>query len=272
MISNVWNEIRHDLISVGGLFIVSAVILAALATPYLNLPDPYAQSTQTYAPPSRQHLLGTDHLGREILSGIMWGSRISLVFGLIVALISGLIGTLLGMVAGYYGGIVDDVLARLFEVFLAVPALLLIIVVVALFGPEIIFIMVVVGVTIWPSNAKIMRAQVLSLKQRDYVTASIATGATNRWVLVHHLIPNGINPVIANSALQIASAILLEAGLSFLGLGDPNIISWGRMLYIAQNYYFSAWWMAVFPGLCISATVLAFNVLADALNRALAPR
>jgi peptide/nickel transport system permease protein len=255
-----------------GFTIVLGLVIAAAITPFLPIEVPTALSNDTYAAPSEAHIFGTDHLGRDVFSGVMWGAQVSLLFGVVVALLSGFIGTLLGTIPGYYGGLIDDVFSRFFELFIAIPALVLIIVIVTLFGAQTLLIMLVVGLTIWPSNAKIMRAQVLSLKHREYITASHAAGAGDVWVMRKHIIPNAIQPVIANATLQMAGAIVLEASLSFLGLGDPNVISWGRMLRIAQTYYFNAWWMAFFPGIAIFLAVLGFTLVGDAVNRALNPR
>jgi peptide/nickel transport system permease protein len=168
--------------------------------------------------------------------------------------------------------VVDDIASRLFEIILAVPGLFVIILVVTLFGSNLITTMLVVGMWVWPSNARIMRAQVLSGKRRDYVTAATILGASDGRILLRHVIPNSLPPLIANSTLQIGFAIALEAGLSFIGLGDPNIVSWGQMLNTAQSRYATAWWMAVFPGLAISLLVLAFNLVGDAVTRVLSPQ
>jgi peptide/nickel transport system permease protein len=216
--------------------------------------------------------MGTDNLGRDLLSQVLWGSRVSILFGIVVACGSALFGIVMGAIPGYCGGLVDDLCSRLFELFLAVPALFIIIVVVSLFGANILLTMIVVAATVWPGTAKIMRAQVLSLKRRDFVTASMAVGASHWWIVRRHVVPNGLNPVIANSTLQIGTAIVLEAGLSFLGLGDPNLVSWGKMLRGAQTYYFNAWWMAAFPGAAIFLTVFGFNLVGDLVNQALSPR
>jgi peptide/nickel transport system permease protein len=255
-----------------GFGILAVVGAAALCTPFLNLPDPFALSSSTFSAPVRDHLMGTDNLGRDTFSAVMWGSRVSLAFGVAVAALSAALGTVAGMIPGYFGGIVDDIFSRLFEIFLSIPALILVVVVVSVFGTNIFLLMLVVGLTIWPSNAKIMRAQVLSLREREYVSAARASGATDVRILRQHVLPNAIQPVVANSALQMAGAVVLEASLSFLGLGDPNLISWGRMLQTAQAYYFNAWWMAAFPGAAILITVLGFNLVGDAVSRLLNPR
>jgi len=266
-----WHEFVYTRASLLGLCIVGAAVVIALITPALPLPDPTALSADTYASPSPAHLFGTDNLGRDVFSSVLWGTRLSLLFGVVVASLSAVLGIVLGTLPGYFGGIVDDAFSRFFELFLSIPALVLLIVVVTILGTNLFVIMVIVGLTVWPSTAKIMRAQVLSQKQRDYVMAARAAGARDFWIMTRHIVPNAVQPVIANSTLLIGSAIVLEASLSFLGLGDANIISWGRLLRSAQAYYYNAWWMGVFPGLAITVTVLGFTLLGDALNRILSP-
>ena len=254
-----------------GVTTVALFTVLALVSPYLGIRNPYEQSVHTYSPPSLRHLLGTDHLGRETLGGVIWGSRVSLTFGFVVAVLSGLVGMVLGALSGYYGGLFDDILSRFIEVFIAVPPLFVIILIVSLFGSSLTLTMVVVGILIWPSNARIMRAQVLSIRRREYVFAAVAAGATDLRILLRHVLPNSLGPLVANSTLQVGFAIGLEAGLSFLGLGDPNVISWGQMLYVSQTHYRNAWWMVVFPGLCVAAAVLGFNLVGDALGKWAAP-
>jgi len=202
---------------------------------------------------------------------MIYGTRVSLVFAVGVAGISLVVGVLIGAISGYFGGLVDDLLSRFLEIFLMIPQFVLIATVVTLFGNNIIYTMIVVGLTLWPSNAKIARAQVLSLKNRTFVRAAVASGASDGRVLFRHILPNGLYPVVANSTLQMAYAILFEAALSFLGLGDPNHPSWGQVLS-AANLHKSAWWMAAFSGLAILILVLGFNLVGDGINNALNPR
>ncbi len=272
MIARTRLEFSRNALSLVALLTVGVFVVAALSAPISGLPSPYDQSFELYQAPSLQHLFGTDNLGRDVLSGVVWGTRVSLAFGVVVALISAVVGLFLEAISGYVGGKVDDVASRLFEIIIAVPSLFVIILIVTLFGANLTTTMLVVGMWIWPSNARIMRAQVLSGKQRDYVTAAILLGASHPRVLLRHVIPNSMPPLIANSTLQIGFAISLEAGLAFIGLGDPNIFSWGQMLNAAQARFGSAWWMAIFPGLAISSLVLAFNLMGDAVARILNPQ
>jgi peptide/nickel transport system permease protein len=266
-----WAQYRTNGTAVAGLVIVLIALGVALLAPWLAPYSPYALIGQPLESPSRAHLMGTDQLGRDMLSILTYGTRISLAFGLGVALISLVMGILLGSIPGYFGGVVDDLFSRFFEIFLVIPQFILIITVVALFGNNIVYTMIVVGLTLWPSNAKIARAQVLTLKKRTYVKAARASGASDMRILVRHILPNGLYPLIANSTLQMAYAILLEASLSFLGLGDPNHPSWGQLL-AAGNLRRAAWWLWLFSGVAILFLVLGFNLVGDGIQTALNPR
>lgn len=255
-----------------GLTIVGLLLVMGLLAPVLSPGNPLFSVALPMQAPSLNHPLGTDHTGREVLAMMLWGSRVSLLFAFGAAGISLLVGTVLGAVSGYFGGVLDDVLSRFFEVFYVIPRLFLIILVVAIFGSNLWLVVVVVGATIWPSNARIMRAQVLSLKGRSYVQAARVSGAGHLEVLFRHIVPNGIGPVLANSSLQMAYAVLTEAGLSFLGLGDPNVASWGQVLHWGQSYISSAPWMVVFPGVAIALLMLAFHLLGNSLQERMNPR
>lgn len=255
-----------------GFTIVGVLLCLALFAPVLSPGNPLFSVAKPMQPPSAEHLLGTDHTGREVLAMMIWGSRVSLLFAFGAAGISLVVGTFLGALSGYFGGAFDDVLSRLFEVFYVIPRLFLIILIVAIFGSHLWMVVAVVGATIWPSNARIMRAQVLSLKKRGYAQAAVVSGASHPQVLFGHIVPNGIGPVLANSSLQMAYAVLTEAGLSFLGLGDPNVASWGQLLYWGQSYISSAPWMVVFPGITIALLMLAFHLLGGTLQQRMNPR
>jgi len=265
----IYSESRAHVIALI-LFLIE-VILAILA-PYLPLPDPYALEYPLFLQPSRKHPFGTDSMGRDIFSRVIWGARTSLEVGVIAAGISALVGILVGAIAGYYGGIIDDILSRITDVFLMIPAFFLILYVAAVYGANIYWMMAIIGLTIWPSNARIMRAQVLSLKEREFVQAEIVMGASNFRILFHHVIPNAIQPVLANTILQMARAIIMEASLSYIGVGDPNTISWGRMIYEGQAFIATYPWVPLFPGLAIAYTVFLINVIGDGLSKILAPR
>ncbi len=250
------------------LVLVAVALGANLIAPH----DPFATSTDALVAPSAAHLFGTDDLGRDVFSEVVHGAQVSLLVGLVAALTATLLGVLVGGVAGYAGGLGDDVLMRLTEVFMVVPRFFLVLVVVSLLGGSIWLIVLVLGLTMWPGTARLLRSQVLSLRSRDYVIAARSIGVSEPSILVRHVLPGALPPVITQAALQVGGAILTEAGLSFLGLGDRNVMSWGIILNDAQQFFRQAWWISAFPGLAITLTVLALNLLADGLNDAWNPR
>lgn len=218
------------------------------------------------------HILGTNKMGQDIFSMIIYGTRTSLQVAVISALISGLLGILIGGIAGFFGGTADRIVSEIINIFMMLPTFFLILLIIALFGNSIYNVMIVIGLTTWPSNAKLMRAQALSLRERTFVKAATAMGETKGQILFKYIIPNGIFPVIANTTVGMSNAILTEAGLSFLGLGDPNIISWGQMIYDGKSFLTSAWWIATFAGVAIVITVTIFYLLGDGLNHVMNPK
>jgi len=255
-----------------GLIVVILLILIALLLQYMPINDPYELSPHPFQPPSGKHIMGTDNLGRDIFSRVLWGTRASLLVGVLSAGLSAAIGIIIGGIAGYYGGWVDDILSRIIDVFLVMPIFFLLILIVSLFGSHIFFVIFAIGMVTWPRNARIMRSQALALKNRAYVTAAIGSGAGNLRVLFFHVVPNGVSPVIAYAVLLIGQAVLVEAGLSFLGLGDPNVISWGQLIRSGQQSFPSAWWISFFPGLMLLLMVSAVNFFGDGLSIVLNPR
>lgn len=247
-------------------FIVLALVPQVIA-PY----SPTSIQFEALQPPSSVNWLGTDDLGRDVWSRLVWGSRVSILFGVLAASISMALGVPLGLLSGYLGGGVDQVLSRIFEIVLMIPAFFLLVMVVAIFGNDITLEVIVVGITIWPANARIMRASVLSLKERQFVRAAVATGSGHPSIVGRHIIPNAIQPVIVNSNLQIGQAILFEAGMSFLGLGDPNVISWGQMVQVGAFHLLTAWWLAVFPGIALTFMILSFNLMGEGIGKAFKP-
>lgn len=248
--------------------LVLVAVFAGVLSPY----DPYKLSNDVIAAPCASHLLGTDHLGRDILSMIFYGARVSLMVGTISACIAAVIGTLLGGIAGFCGGKVDMVFGEFINVFMMMPTFFLILIVVALFGSGMVKVMVVIGLTSWVGNAKLMRAQAMSLRERTFIKAAEAIGESKLSVLFKHIIPNGIFPIIANTTMGVASAILTESSLAFLGLGDPNIISWGQIIQNGKSYLLNGWWICLFAGLAVIYTVITFYLLGDGLNRVLSPK
>ncbi len=268
---------RKNRIAVVGVMIVVAIYLIALVTPLIAPHDPATQGSliaSRLVRPGGDFPLGTDHLARDVFSRIMYGARISLSIGFVAVGISITIGTLLGAVSGYLGGWVDTVLMRFVDMVLAFPRLVLLIAILALFQSNSIFlIMAILGFTTWPSTARIVRGDVLSLREREFIEAAQALGFGRRRIILRHVIPNVLGPVIVAATLGIGNVIVLEAGLSFLGLGlQPPTPSWGSMVADGRDHLLTAWWISTFPGLAIVLTVVAFNLVGDGLRDALDPR
>jgi peptide/nickel transport system permease protein len=271
--SRMWRTFRRSRVAVAGLVVVLVMILSAI---FADLIAPYDPITPNYTarlqPPNAMFAFGSDELGRDLLSRLIYGARISLVIGFVAQSVAIGIGILLGAIAGWYGGWVDDVLMRLADIFFAIPGLMFLIVWVTIFEPSPISIFLALGLISWPSNARMMRGQVLAIKNLDYVTAAQALGANTSGILLRHILPNAIAPMIVLASLGIAGAILSESILSFLGLGiQIPTPSWGTMVAASRSYITSAWWYAIFPGLTIMITVLGFNFLGDGLRDALQP-
>ncbi|MEA4811475.1 MAG: ABC transporter permease [Anaerolineaceae bacterium] len=269
MLKRILNDKQFTAGIIGLLFLIFIIISAPLIARF----DPFDYGSDVLVKPGvNGHLLGTNHLGQDILSMVIYGTRTSLKVAVISSLISGVIGVLIGAAAGYFGGSIDHVVSEVINIFMMLPIFFLILLIIALFGSSILNVMIVIGLTTWPSNAKLMRAQALSLRERTYVKSAKALGENNAQILFKYIIPNGIFPVVANTTVGMANAILTEAGLSFLGLGDPNVISWGQMIYAGKSYITSAWWVATFAGVAIVITVTIFYLLGDGLNHVLNPK
>jgi peptide/nickel transport system permease protein len=268
-------QFKRNRLAIVGLGIVILLYLVALLAPLIAPYDPTHQdiARARYLSPRGDYLLGTDLFGRDVLSRIIYGSRISLSIGFIATAISVTIGTLLGAAAGFFGGRIDTMIMRFTDMVLAFPRLVLLILVVALFGPSITVIILVLGLTQWPSTTRIVRGDVLSLREREFIHAAHALGMGRARIMLRHLIPNVLSPVIVTATLGIGNTIVMEAGLSFLGLGvQPPIPTWGSMVSEGRDSLLGAWWVATFPGLTIVLVVLAFNLVGDGLRDALDPR
>lgn len=257
-------------------FIVSLTLLlylAALLFAHQIAPaDPLQTSSATLQPPSSAHWSGTDDLGRDVFSGVVHGARTSLLIGLIVAVMSSVIGLLIGVSAGWIGGLADDVLMRLTELFLTPPRFFLALVIAAIFGSSFGTLILVLSLTFWPVTARVLRAETLSLRERGFVEAARAIGASRWHILWREVLPHLWPLLIASTAVRVGNVILVEAGLEFLGLGDQERITWGYLLHNGQNFMRDAWWMVVFPLLAISVLLVAINLAGDELNRRLNPR
>lgn len=256
-----------------GLVIFILLIIVAILAPIIAPYDPNAQNIPNrLAQPSSSHLLGTDEFGRDIMSRIIWGTRISLIVGFSVVAISISIGIIVGAVSGYYGGRVDTFLMRITDVFLSFPGLILAIGIMVILGPSLTNLILTLGIISWPTATRVVRGQALSIRDADYIQASKAIGTSGIKIILEHIIPNTISPVIIVATLGMGFAILAEAGLSFLGLGVvPPTPSWGSMISEGRTYFLVSPNMMTFPGLAISITVLAFNVIGDGLRDALDP-
>lgn len=254
------------------LFLYTVAIFAPYIAPY---PLDFLEVTLRRLPPfTPGHWLGTDHLGRDVLSRIIWGSRISLSVGFISMFMSVTIGTVWGAIAGYYGGSWIDIgMMRVAEAIELIPTYFLLITVVSVFRPNIFYVMLVIGITSWPGLAHLVRGQFLSLRERDYTQASRALGATDRRLIFRHILPNAAAPIIVSATLRIAGGIMAESGLSFLGLGtQPPEVSWGQMVSLGRNYLRDTPWTSLYPGLAILITVMCFNFVGDGLRDALDPK
>ncbi len=269
----VWQRLRHNRMALsGGLIVLVMFIMAAAAS--LVSADPAAIDVgQSLLGPSWQHPLGTDDLGRDVLVRMLYGARISLLVGFVAVGISCLIGVVVGALAGYYGGWVDALVMRFVDIMLCFPTFFLILAVIAFLEPSIWNIMIVIGLTSWMGVARLIRAEFLSLRQRDFVLAAQALGASDGRLIFRHIMPNALSPVLVSATLGVAGAILTESALSFLGIGvQPPTPSWGNMLITGKQTLGSAWWLSVFPGLAILITVLGYNLLGEGIRDALDPR
>jgi peptide/nickel transport system permease protein len=256
---------------IAGLYVL-ALILFMLAAAVLPGPDPNAITSEVMLPPSIDHPLGSDELGRDVLLGIVHGIKVSLSVGFAAALGATVIGILVGSVAGFYGGVIDLLFMRISEIFQVVPSFILAAVIVALSGPGLLQVVAVISLLVWPQVARLMRGEVMRIKQLEFVDAVRCLGVRESAILTGEVVPNALAPAIAAGTLVVAHAILLEAALSFFGLSSVDVVSWGRMLNSGQRFLFNAWWLSVFPGAAIFFTVLAFNLLGDAFGSALNPR
>lgn len=274
--NTVWGRFRRHKLAMVGLATLAVFCLAALLAPVLAPADPnYVDIRNIKKPPSSAHLLGTDSAGRDVLSRMIFGARISMSVGLVAVAIASLIGVLIGLVSGYAGGKLDTLLMRFTELVMTFPTFFAVVIMVALVGPNIFNVMFVIGIFGWPGIARLVRGQAMSLREMDYVQASRATGASDRRILFAHILPGVMPHVMVAATLGLASAILTEAALSFLGLGVRiPTATWGNMLFAAQSLDVleNQWWLWVPPGLAISLAVLAANFVGDGLRDAVDPR
>lgn len=274
LVSVIAKRFSRNRLSVIGAATVLFLITISLLAPFIAPYDPTTIDVHNVlSPPDKAHLLGTDELGRDVLSRMIWGSRVSLKVGFVAVGIAILIGIIIGALAGFYGGRTDAVLMRFVDIMLAFPTFFLILAVIAILEPSIFTIMMVIGVTGWMDVARLVRAEFLTLKERDFVTAARALGANDLRLIFRHMLPNALSPVFVAATFGVAGAILTESGLSFLGLGvQPPNPSWGNILTSGKDNIEVAWWLSVYPGLAILITVLSYNLIGEGLRDALDPR
>ena len=252
-----------------GCVLTLATVVAGVAGPVLTRVDPFALTGTALMPPSGAHPMGTDALGRDLFSGVLYGARTSLLVAASVGVLVVVCGVGVGLVAGYRGGWLDDVLMRLTELFQVLPRFFLVVLTVALFGPGLDRLVLTLGLTSWPVLARVVRGEVLAIRELDFVRAAEATGASPARIIWRELLPNVVPSVLVLTGLMFGQTLLLEASVGFLGLGDPNAMSWGMLAGQAQSFLRVAWWLALFPGVAITIAVLGANLLADALASAL---
>lgn len=269
-----WRRFRRSPVATAAVVYVVVITLVAAAAPLLAPYKPNAIDLGAHLqPPSSKHLLGTDDLGRDVLARMIHGSRVSLIVGYTATLLSLIIGSLLGALAGYYGGVADWIVSRLIEIVLCFPFLFLVLGIVALFRPSLYTVLLALAITSWTTEARFVRAEFLRIRELDYAQAARASGARDPRIIFRHLLPNALAPVIVSASFGVASAVLTESALSFLGFGVAlPTASWGSILAIAQEYVGFAWWLVVFPGVAIFLTVGAFNVIGDRLRDVLDPK
>jgi peptide/nickel transport system permease protein len=269
-----WKGFKKNKLAVSGTIIIAGLFIIAVFAPVIAPYDQDAINTrEIFTPPSKIHLMGTDELGRDVLTRIMWGARVSLLVGFVAVGISLVIGILMGSLAGYYGGSIDGMIMRFVDVMLCFPTFFLILAVIAFWEPSIWKIMMVIGLTSWMGVARLVRAEFLSLKERDFIQAARALGGKDIRIIFRHILPNSLAPILVNATLGVAGAILIESALSFLGIGiQPPDPSWGNMLTAGKDNIEIAWWLSFFPGFAIFITVMGYNMLGEGIRDAIDPR
>lgn len=272
-LAEAWGMFLQNYTAVAALFVLAIIILGAIFGPYLYPTDPFEMVWSPFSPPGVDgFILGTDYLGRDLFAQIVHGARVTLVIGLSAAVVTVLIGVTVGALAGFYRGLVEEILMRITEFFQVLPTLLFSMVIVALFGASLPMITLAIGMVSWTAVARITRTEFLRIRELEYVMASKASGTSNTKLMFHVILPNALPPIIVQSALMVGSAILFEAGLSFLGLTDPNVISWGQIIGSNRQYILESSFTVTIPGLAIFLTVLVISLVGDGLNDALNPK
>lgn len=267
-----WHMFAANRAALLGLVLGILITLVTILGPLVYPTDPFEMVGAPMSPPGEEFLLGTDYLGRDILAGIVHGSRTTVLVGFAATLFTMVIGLIIGVLAGFYGGWVENLLMRITEFFQVLPGLLLAMVLVALFSPSLLTIIFAIAVVSWTPVARLTRAEFLKIKEREFVMAERAMGASDGSIMWKVILPNSLPPLIVAATLGVGVAILFEAALSFLGLGDPNTFSWGYMIGASRDFIWDTWWAVTFPGLAIFLTVLSISLIGDGLNDALNPK
>jgi peptide/nickel transport system permease protein len=267
-----WSRFVRNRSAVLGLAILTAVLIMAATAPLIYPGTPFALAGKPLSPPMEGFLFGTDTLGRDVAAGIAHGARTSLLIGLISTVVAVALGVLIGGVAGYFGGKIDDLLMRVTEIFQTIPSFVFAIVLVAVMSPSVYSTVIAIAVVSWPGVARLARGEFLSMRRREFVQSCVSLGMGDLRIMFRQILPNCLSPIIVTASLLVATAILIESGLAFLGLGDPNVMSWGFQVGAGRTVLRSAWWICTFPGIAILLTVLAINLVGEGLNDALNPR
>jgi peptide/nickel transport system permease protein len=271
--STFWQRYKRNKSAVFGLAVIIIVIIMAATANFLYPFDPFRLAGKPLSGPGMNGFwLGSDSRGRDVAAGIVHGAKTSLLIGLIATLVAIFIGIVFGAFAGYYGGRLDDILMRITEIFQTIPSFIFAILLVAIMKPSIVSIVIAIAVVSWPGVARLVRGEFLALKNREFVQACHTLGMNDLRIMLREILPNCMSPIIVIGSLMVATAILIESGLAFLGLGDPNIMSWGFQIGAGRTMLRSAWWVCTFPGVAILITVLAINLVGEGLNDALNPR
>ncbi len=258
--------------AVAGLIVLFAIVAIALAAPMLYPQSPFALVGKPFQPPFADHLFGTDQLGRDVTAEVVHGARTTLLIGLLATAAAVVVGMIVGGIAGYFGGRVDALLMRFTEIFQTIPFFLFAILLVAVLTPSVRNVTLAIALVSWPAMARLARGEFLAMRNREFILACESMGMTHTRIIVAHIVPNTLSAIIVTASLMVASAILIESGLSFLGLSDPNVISWGYIIGEGRTALRTAWWVCTIPGVAILLTVMAINLVGEGLNDALNPR
>ncbi len=267
-----WKRFSRNKGAVIGLLVLSLVVILAITAGFIFPGDPFQSVGKPFEPPFGEFLFGTDTLGRDVAAGIVHGARTSLLIGLIATVLAVGVATIIGGFAGYYGGWIDDILMRITEFFQTIPSFIFALVLVAILSAQIENIVFAIAAVTWPPITRLVRGEFMAMRNREFVQACVVLGMNDLLIIFREILPNTLSPIIVTGSLMVATAILIESALAFLGLGDPNVMSWGFMIGAGRTFLRTAWWLCAIPGIAILLTVLAINLVGEGLNDALNPR